>query len=183
MSTNATACDVIEVLLSICGPSCVQEQRLVLRAGSLSVQYVAPSAYLQMDAASVAALEIIKPLQVPILACHLMFSLKPSHPCPVRCRLRLQASPPKAQPASFCGSNTRIPRAGRGCCAPTSCSRSLMSPRSSCARSAQLQRHAEHTSACTVHADHDMSACFTLRTDDAAISAITPKHRTPWKSC
>jgi hypothetical protein len=42
-----------------------QEQRVVLRTGSVSVAYVAPDAYMQIDAASVEALEIIQPLQVP----------------------------------------------------------------------------------------------------------------------
>ncbi len=43
----------------------MQEQRVVLRTGSVSVAYVAPDAYMQIDAASVEALEIIQPLQVP----------------------------------------------------------------------------------------------------------------------
>ena len=85
------------------GPSCVQEQRIVLRAGSLAVHYVAPSAYMQIDAASVDALEIIKPLQVPHLACRKMSSFMRQALNDVCSRLRLQASPPKAQPASSCG--------------------------------------------------------------------------------
>ncbi len=37
----------------------------MLRTGSVTVAYVAPDAYMQIDAASVEALEIIQPLQVP----------------------------------------------------------------------------------------------------------------------
>lgn len=37
----------------------------MLRTGSVSVAYVAPDAYMQIDSASVEALEIIQPLQVP----------------------------------------------------------------------------------------------------------------------
>ena len=36
----------------------------MLRTGSLTVAYVAPSTYMQIDAASVDALELITPLQV-----------------------------------------------------------------------------------------------------------------------